>query len=322
MKNKLKILALIFSVLMVSSVFFGCTQKKEEGIEIREAQPEMLAGSTQSLNVYDKKTDEKLSEFLIFASSNPAILTVDENGMICAVSPGSATVYVQHSENHTRTELTVNVRYPIISIPRYHVKTVNTPVSGNQYPFWNQKGYQSRVSDWAILDIANILITKGADEYVFSDVYDYKNMTAEEVILISDWSNTDVILDKSMLDGDLLSFISEKYQLGKIASDSLSRATADLKTEIARQIDSYQGKIYLSKLPANMEYRIYVSYDYDVIKVNHFYSRGILNGIWQLGADLWNGNISSLLNSYTYCQTEYEIVNAKNAKIIIEARYK
>lgn len=322
MKKGLKIFSLICALLTVLTALCGC-ERKLEGIEIRDAQSAMLAGSTQTLNVYDMKTEEKLdSESLIFAVGDPSVLTVDSNGTVTAVAPGSTTVYVQHKENKLRAEITIDVRYRIISIPRYDVKNPNTSVSGDQYAFWSKKGYQNRVSDWNVLDVAKILITKGCDDYVFSDVYDYKNIVGEEVILISDWTNSDVPLDSSVLEGNPLSFIAEKYQLGNITKDSLSEASADLKSAVTDQIQSYQGTVYLSRLPKNMEYRVYVSYDYNIVKVNNFYSRGILMGIWQLGSDLFGGNISGLLNSYTYSETQYEIVHAQNAKIVIESRLK
>lgn len=314
---------IIIVVAVMASTLTGCGLEffKAPRLEVRDAQTEMIAGDSQILNVYNSKTDKKISDYLLFASSDPSVVTVDDSGKVEAVSQGSATIYIQHSENKLRTELTINVTYNIVTASRYNVKNDYSTLSGDLFSFWSKKGYQKRVGNWDILDIAKILITKDADDYLFSDVYGYKKIEGEEVVLLSDWGNNDVYFDENILDDNLLVFIEEKYQVSPI-SDSLLSATNDLKTNISNQINAYHGSIRLSTLPSDMEYRIYISYDYDIVKVNNFYSRGKLLGLGQLGTDILNGKVSSFLDSYTYSKTEYEIVNAQNATIVIEGRVK
>lgn len=323
MKKFSKIISLITVVLAVAVTLTGCGLDffKAPGLEVRDAQTEMVAGDSQILNVYNSKTQKKISDYLLFASSDPAVVTVDDSGKVAAVSQGSATIYIQHTENKLRAELTINVTYDIVTASRYNVKNDYSTLSGDVFPFWSEKGYQKRVGNWDVLDIAKILITKEADDYLFSDVFGYKSIVGEEIVLISDWGNADVYFDKNILGDAPLAFVSEKYQVSP-STDSFLSATNKLNSSISEQIDAYHGTVRLSTLPSDMEYRVYVSYDYDIVKVNNFYSRGKLLGLEQLGIDILNGKVSSFLDSYTYSKTEYEIVNAKNATIVIEGRLK
>ena len=323
MKNISKKIFIITVLLIAIFILSGCGFDffKAPGIEVRDAKTEMVAGDTQVLSVYNSKTEKKISGYLMFASSDPEIVTVDESGNVTAVSQGSATIYIQHTENKLRTEMTVNVTYNIATGSYYSVKNEYSSLSGDMFSFWSKRGYQKRVGNWDVLDIANIIVNKEADDYLFSEVYGHKSIVGEEVLLISDWGNADVYFDKNILGNDSLAFISEKYQVS-LNSNGLLSATIELNSSIYEQIEACHGLIRLSTLPSDMEYRVFISYDYDIVKVNNYYSLGKLQGIEEFVSDVWNGTISSFLDSYTYIKTEYEIVNNRNAKIIIEGREK
>ncbi len=320
MKKRIRLLLIICAVLLSCLILPGCNSAEQAEIEVRSPQRHMTAGSRQVLCVYDVQTDLRITEKLLFASSDPSVLTVSQNGTVTAVAQGAATIYVQHSESQARTAVGISVRYDVSHQPRYQAVTCGSPISAVGFSFWQQRGYTERISNWDLLQVAKILIGKSNGAYVFTDVYEQLRVCGEEVLLLSDWGNEDVILKRALPEIELLHFLEDRYQLSNLQKEALYRATADIKAAVSEQIDAYHGIIALSKLPETMEYRVYVSYDYTLLKVENYYSRGLLNGIGQLSSDILSGSIEGLLESYTYCETEYELVNGKSPTIVIEAR--
>ncbi len=320
MRKRIGLLLIICAVLLSCLTLPGCNSAEQTEIEVRSPQRHMKAGSKQVLSVYDVQNDQRITEKLLFASSDPSVLTVSANGTVTAVAQGAATIYIQHSESKARAGVGISVQYDVIHQPRYEAVTCGSPVSATEFSFWQQRGYTERISNWDLLKVAKILIEKSNGAYVFTDVYEQLRVSGEEVLLLSDWGNEDVVLNRGILEGELLSFLSEKYQLSNLQKEALLRATADIKSAVSKQIDAYHGAIALSRLPKSMEYKVYVSYDYTLLQVENYYSRGLLKGVGQLGADILSGNIEGLLESYTYCETEYELVNGRSPTIVIEAR--
>ena len=152
----------------------------------------MYAGETQYLNVYNTDTD-RIEPDLMFASNDPSIASVDQWGGVTAVGPGITDIIIQ-SASGLSTKFAVTVTYKIENGSNYKVDNPGNRIDGSVYKYWEENEYKSRGSNWDIINIGNIIATKGKGEYVFTDnTLDYR-ITAEELLVISDWSNSDVVL--------------------------------------------------------------------------------------------------------------------------------
>ena len=172
-----------------------------------------------------------------------------------------------------------------------------------------------------MIDIAKILITKGTDEYVFSEAFYDKKVTGEQVLVLSDWGNEDVLLNVDSINSDVFAKALEKYEFALgVSIDAITRLMDDFNNKLDGRIGVYKGCINLSDMPTDKEYRVSLVMDYSVVKVKNYYSRGALNGIWQLGSDIFGGDVESLMDSYTYVEYEYEIVDCVNVDVLIEER--
>ena len=333
MKNvyiRIVILALV-AALIFPLVLSGCSGKRageqtsdtaEERLVIGNAKESMFAGETQKISVYSSQTEDIYNKPLAFKSSDPTVAMVDSTGVITACSSGEAVIYVQSAANmDLKTELKLSVTYQTLSSPNYSIENRSGQIDGSNYPFWSAKGYSARGSNWDIMDIAKILITKGTDDYVFSEAFYDKKVVGEQVLVLSDWGNEDVLLHVDSINSDVFAEIFGKYEFGSgVSIDAITRAIDDFSNKLDSRVSLYKGCINLSDMPSDKEYRVSLVMDYSVVKVKNYYSRGALSGIWQLGSDILKGDIESLMDSYTYAEYEYEIVDCVNVDVLIEVR--
>jgi uncharacterized protein YjdB len=92
---------LIFGVLLGVTLFTGC--KKDEpvalaGITISKTATTLKPALTEALSL-TFFPENAASKDVIWASSNPAVATVDNAGLITAVSVGTSTISVTHTLN-------------------------------------------------------------------------------------------------------------------------------------------------------------------------------------------------------------------------------
>jgi hypothetical protein len=99
---------------------------------------------------------------------------------------------------------------------------------------------------------------------------------------------------------------------------SLLRALA---LEIGDAIRALDDAAMLSALPEGYEYRVAVKVNLDVYRVENFYSRGLVKGVWQILSDLWKWNINTFLDSYTSSEEKFEVILNK-CELVIERRPK
>ena len=297
-------------------------ENEKEALVISNAHASMFAGERQSLSVYSTETETLYDAPLIYQSSDPSVATVNAIGIVTAVSPGEAVIRVQSTvDTELKTELALSVTYKTVSESVYRVTERSETVDASAYSFWDANGYTERGSNWDVLDIAKILITKGTDEYVFTEVYGNKKVEGNTVLVLSDWGNDDVLLNVNSINSDVFAEMLEKHQLDPdVSIGTVTRVNEAFTRGIDERINTYKGIINLSEMPSDKEYRVSIVMDYSVLKVKNYYSRGALDGIWQLGSDIIKGNVDSLMDSYTYVKYEYEIVDCINVDVLIEAR--
>ena len=256
-------------VLVLPFVFSSCFE--EEKIVIINAKSYMFVGEEQNLEVYSNKTDERYDKLLSYKSSDPSVATVNERGVVTATAPGDAVIYVQASTNsELKAELNISVTYKTVSTSKYNVTAQSGKTDASSYPFWSANGYSSRVSNWAIKDIAKILITKGTDEYVFSEAFNDKKVTCDKVILVADWGNNDVPLIVDSINSNVFAEMLKKHELGSgVSIGTITRLSEEFAKKIDKKINTYKGKIELSEMPANREYRVSIVMDYKILKVKN-----------------------------------------------------
>lgn len=288
-------------------------------LEVKDGQPQMYAGEKQYLNVYNTKT-ERIEPDLMFASDDPSIASVDQWGGVSAVGPGATDILIQ-SASGLSTKFTVTVTYKIENGSTYKVENPGTRIDGSKYKYWEENEYTSRGSNWDVINIGNIILNKANGEYVFTENnLDYK-ITADELLVLSDWTNSDVVLSSDLLNENAIEEALKKYDLKHtVKPTGLSRACTLVRTQFDKEVAAYHGGIKLSSLPTDKQYRVVMVVDYDIVRTENYYSQGKFSGFKDVGLDFITGEIDSFLDSYTYSENVYELVNFKNAKIIIQSR--
>jgi hypothetical protein len=324
MRNLITRTILFIIALAMALDLCACLDEKEEkeSLVIANARASMLAGERQTLSVYSTETETIYEAPLTYKSSDPSVATVNDFGVVTAVSPGEAVIRVQSAvDTELKTELALSVTYKTVSESVYAVTERSGTVDASAYSFWSANGYTARGSNWDVLDIAKILITKGTDEYVFTEVYSSKKVERDTVLVLSDWGNDDVLLNVNSINSDVFAEMLEKLHLDPdVSIGTVTRVNEAFARGMDERINTYKGIINLSDMPTDKEYRVSIVMDYSVLKVKNYYSRGALDGIWQLGSDLIKGNIDSLMDSYTYVKYEHEIVDCVNVDVLIEER--
>lgn len=317
MKRAISILCLI--ACLVGSVLLFCSCGGAVKLEVRGGTSQMYAGEKQYLNVYNTDTD-RIEPELMFASDDPSVASVDQWGGVLAVAPGETDIIIQ-SASGLSTKYKISVTYKIENGSTYNVENPKIRIDGTKYKYWEENGYTSRGSNWDVINIGNIILNKGKGEYVFTDNnLDYK-ITADEVLEISDWTNSDVILSTDLLNEDAMERTIEKYELAyAVKPTGLSRACALAKTQFDKEVARYHGSVKLSALPTDKQYRVVMVVDYDIVRTENYYSQGMFSGFADVGLDILKGDIDSFIDSYTYSENVYELVNFKNAKIVIQSR--
>ena len=219
MKNLITKTVLFIIVLATVLNLCACLgeEKKKEALVISNASSSMFAGDWQKLDIYSSETEELYDKPLTYKSSDPTIATVTDHGVITACAPGEVVIYVQSAVNSDlKTELELSVTYKTVLESVYNVTEQSGKIDASSYPFWSANDYTSRVSNWDIMDIAKILITKGTDEYVFTEVFSNKKVVGDTVLLLSDWGNDDLLLNVDSINSDVFAEMLEKYQFGGV----------------------------------------------------------------------------------------------------------
>ena len=106
-----------------------------QGVSLNNTQISLYPDETKTLSAAVSPTNAS-NKALIWESSNRDIVTVDEQGNVTALKPGTATITVTTVDGSYKSLSTVNVQaYPSISIPDYNLEKVirtvlNKPAGG------------------------------------------------------------------------------------------------------------------------------------------------------------------------------------------------
>lgn len=321
MKGLKRIIVIAIS-LMLSVALFGC--EEDPGIYINPQNLTMRIGNRTSVQVKSRKDGEMIYN-VVYASSDSSVASVSKDGIITASGEGEATIYVQQIDKpYNRAETKVTVTVATQEPSSLVVNTEDTSVDGSSYGFWSRNGYEERVGNWDVIDIAKIVVEKGYGDYVFTDVYREYSVNNAVICTATDWSNEDTVFEQQLLtEFGIDSFLfenlnTEPFHLNQSGVDV---AEARIREYVYEKQQALQNSMDFSTLPEDMEYRVVFLADYSVYRVENFYSNGKLKGIFSLIGDAIKGSISSFLDSYTYSKTDHEVV-INSINFVIERRPK
>ncbi len=325
MINKKKVfsrIGIICSIIICLLTLSSCSNKK---LKLIQEVDNLKVGESFQIRISYKDEEMDITDFF-YASENPDVANVSESGKITASRPGKAKIVVQlKDEKKKKLEFKINVSYDVRDYePLEKDKKSEKVEPSESYPFWAENSYVERADNWKIMDIVKIVVEKGKGEYVFTELYKHLDVRKDAFIIIADWGNSDVVLDDTLFDNiDLQGFIGDRLLVKKdlVGLLGTERALESIKEGVHKKLTAYQGKVYLSELPDDYQYRVSVKIDYTIYKTANFYSKGLVSGGLSVILDLIKLDIKTFLDSYTYSENKYEIM-LNGFEVVIEKRAK
>ena len=307
---------IIIVALFTTLIFISCNNE----LSLEEDIYEIIVGGKKEIKVL--RNGERLTnDILQFASEDPEVAVCTENGYVQGMSAGKTNIFVQTLDNKETFVFEVKVIYNVFNNRSPIISSEKKSLTNySKHDFWDYNNYTERIGDWDLLEIAKMLLTKNQDDYVFTDLYQVYSATNDLLYSITDYTNEDVSFDNSLYNKiNLRKFLAKKMNVSedKFSNYTIDKAIIKVKEAIAKAFDLYKGEIRLSNLSKSYKYRVYFSIDYKIYQTNNRYSRGTLGGLGSIIGDIFNGDIESFLNSYTYIETRYE-VEVTSCFVIIE----
>ena len=323
MKKKLMIFTVAWIILIVFVVvILEILSLNPPPLNILNLNENMLCGYSQQIVIECKGKQQDVSGFY-FISTDSESISVTDKGEIIASKPGSATIIVQSKKNeHQKIEFTVNSTYHIFEEIETSIKYPYKKLSSvSSLPFIDAD-HVERMDDWDIMAIAKMILNTEKGDYVFTDTYLACEARNDVLILISDWGNEDVVLDKSIVNKfDLSQTVSDHTGAYDLGENQVNLGIDKINRCITSKMYAYKNMIFISQLPKEYEYRVSIRGNYNVYELQDFYSKGKLRGIWEVAGDLISGRLDTFLKSYTDYKlpVHFEMI-FNNCELIIERR--
>lgn len=320
-RRAVRILCGALALLFLTFPLVGCDFSPLRAVEVPET---MSAGETKALS-FTRFGKELPADALYYASADSAIVSVDENGTLTAHRAGETAIRVQLKETGRQAEFPIRVEYAVRDFTEGTVHASDSPTSiliSRDLPFFKKNGYTPRIEDDDLVEIVKLVASKGDGDYVFTDVYHAALLINTDYLVLSEWANGDVSIDPRVIARiDLGDYLAETVGIPQdlLVEEGKSIAERKLALEIGDAIRALDDAVALSALPEGYEYRVAVKINLDVYRVENFYSRGLVKGVWQLLSDLWKWNVDTFLDSYTSSQEKFEVILNK-CELVIERR--
>jgi len=319
------VICLILATLLVIGGLVACFIYLPPSIELKNEIDVLTVGQEQSIKLTSFGLPQPKDAFY-YASEDPDVVSVDENGVLMPSREGKTQIYVQSRSNRRqRLIFEVESRYDVCEISEAVVeKTEIYEVDPASHGFFERNGYTKRVSDDKFLELAHLVVGKMKDQYVFTDLYRSARVQGAELVALTDWVSDDVLLSLDALsDLDLCALACELAGIDAALVDEreVKHAQKSLAEQIRNTMEEYQYAVYLSSLPTDYEYKVSIRVDYSVYRAVNYYSRGLLDGTGALVGDIMNLSAKSFLNSYTYKKELYEL-EIDGCELVIERRIK
>lgn len=324
-KEGVIVICLILAVILVIGVMIGCLIYFPPTLELKDDLSALVVGKQAQITLYSFGVAQPHDAFY-YASDDPDIISVDQNGVITASKEGRTVIYVQsRANNRQKIIIDVEAKYKTTDACEVSVNSLELVVNNEtDHAFWNRNSFAERIQDNDILELGKMVLSKGKDEYIFTDLYKSFEVKNENVLILSDWTNDDV----KIYTRDISSFNLKDVVINRTQIDPLLLGEREIwlvEKEILLQtenaIKDYQSNIDFSDFDTSYEYRICIKINYSVYKTVNYYSKGLLNGAGSLVGELVNQEISSFLESYAYNETRFEL-ELDGCELVIERRIK
>ena len=309
MKNFIRLASAALLLSVIVTVLSGCFYIEEFYFEEEDISLEL--GESITIALLSTESGSIVGQ-VIYASSDPSIATVSTNGVVRGARCGTVTIYGQSAEN---PKLRAEMKVTVYSTP---VDELHTSVDAERYssdctafPFWSHNGYSERVDNWDVMNVAKIIVTKGVDEYVFTDTYRVGRVSHDLACDLTGWGTESSVFETvNLADFDFEHRAAEMLGLdpGEIDQYGIDSSERELREYLIETQRALQNEVDLGAYEAGFEYRAVIRMSYTVYEVEDYYSHGTLMGLGSLVWDLVRLDVESLLDSYTYSETHYELV--------------
>ena len=121
---------LALGVFTLSSCKHGETEIAVTGVTVSQPTLTLTEGETGTISYTVEPSDASIKD-VTFTSSNPSVVTVDENGVVTAVGPGTAVITITTKDGSFKATVTVTVKAKAVAVTGVSLdKTELTLTSG------------------------------------------------------------------------------------------------------------------------------------------------------------------------------------------------
>lgn len=315
---------LIVGIALTVGIIAGCLVYMPPELELINDLDAIIVGEEAEISMLCFGIPQLKGNFY-YASEDPEIATVDDNGVILARKQGSTVIYVQSKSNfRQRLLFEIKTVYETKFETKENVSILNEKIKVDKSAsYWQKNKYVERTKE-NIFDVAEIVTKKSKDQYIFSDIFLNINAQGYDFYSFDDWGNEDVVLNgNNIANIDAVAFIRSLLGVEEEYIDQIEAELvfANLCSQIKKEILKYQGIIRLSELSNDCEYRVSVKIDFRVLRIVNYYCKGIESGLDSIINGLSSMDLGVFLDSYTYQKPIYEFV-LDGVDIVIEQRTK
>ena len=317
--GKLFIAYIVFALLLM---IMGCASNK---IELITDVENLSVGEQIQLEISKNNEIQQPTEFY-YGSSDPEIAQVTDGGILTFSQNGEVTIYVQ-AKNDAKQKINFEAKasYNIVDELAIEYDSADKIVrSYDSLPFWERNGYVAVDEHLSVRGLIDLFLSRAESDYIFTQLYQDSKVKNDDLIVVSEWGNKTVEFNDNLFKQiDLNGFIHQKFQINPndIGQVGIDTATETIKTSIKKSIVAYQGKIDLSDLPNDYEYRVSVKVGYTLYRAESNYNRGPLKGGITAITNLLKLDFDSVLTSCSYEINVYEII-LDDCTLVIEQRKK
>ena len=319
------VICLILALILVVGIIVGCIIYFPPSLELKDELNTLIVGKETQITLNSFGIPQAHDAFY-YASEDPDIVAIDENGVMMPAKEGKTVIYIQSRTNHRqRILINVEAKYEVIDMSDSTVDVVELKVNDEtNHAFWHRNSFAKRIADNNIIELGKIIVEKGKDEYIFTDLFESLKIENENILILADWTNNDVDVYTNSIPGfDLKELVIARTNIDPLllGDYEIWISEKEIISQIASAIKNYQSKVNFSNFDASYEYRICIKIDYSIYKTVNYYSKGLLDGMGSLVGGLFNQEVSTFLESYTYNETRFEL-ELDGCELVIERRVK
>lgn len=329
-----RIACFVLVVAMLIPGMTACTTGSSSRISIQDL-GELKIGDTVQLQAVNARGKTIKADQLFWASADPSVAKVTEDGMLTVVGEGFCTVTVKERKDlSNQASVEVFCSYTV-SPALQTVKTraddslnssgaVDSLVqSATQLGKTVVQVCSGKIGNLGIASLFLSLFQK--DKYVITLSECLYTFTDGVVYTVADWGNEAVVIDPALITGDSVYACMDYAMNTKHGHGStLDDLAVAIQSEIATSLPA-DGTYRLDLMDDRYEYRVVVVADYTTFRMEDNYSNGAIIGVGLTIQDIWEWELSDVddvNNNFMYKITTYDVVNVQNIRLRVECREK